>query len=204
MALGIDAFMSSFGYGVSNIKIPFKSITIINFICSCLLSIGLFFGSAVGVFVPEKATGWIAFFMLFSLGIYKLFDSAAKNTIRKRNGIDTEVEFSLFSLKFILKIYADPEEADIDNSMDISPKEAAALAIALGLDGLSVGFGVGIAASPGYCALVITLSLISDMLAIILGSYLGNKVAKRLAIDISWLSGAVLMAIAILGAPNAH
>jgi len=198
IALGIDAFACAFGYGASKIKIPFKSVMLINFVTSVLLAVGLFFGSIIGNFLPEEAAGWVSFTILFALGIYKLFDSAIKNIIRKHNGVDKKIQFSLFSLKFLLNIYADPVKADVDGSQELSLKEAMPLAIAVGLDGLSVGFGVGIAGST-YALLIIGLSLISDIIAVMFGCYLGNKIAKKISLDLSWLSGIILIGIAIVG-----
>jgi len=200
IAIGIDAFVCSFGYGASKVKIPFKSVMIINLVCSALLAVGLFFGTTIGVFLPEVVAEWAAFAILFSLGIFKIFDSTIKNLIRKRNGVDKEVNFSLFNLKFLLKVYANPEDADVDGSKVLSPKEATPLAVALGLDGLSVGFGVGIGAAAATSAfLIVGLSLISDIIAVVLGCFLGNKIAKRISLDLSWLSGVILIGIAVVG-----
>ena len=196
MALGIDAFACSFGYGTNKIKIPFSSAMLINVIGTLLLAIGLYAGAAIGRFLPEGAAGLIAFAILFCLGISKIFDSTIKRLIRKYNGIDKDFTFSFFRLAFILKVYADPEEADFNKSKVLSPKEAAPLAIALGLDGLSVGFGIGLTSISIF--LILGLSLISDLLAILFGAYLGNKLAQRVNLDLSWISGVILIIIAIL------
>ena len=199
MALGLDAFACSFGYGASKVKIPFKSVILINLVCSFLLAIGLFFGAAVGTLLPESTADWLAFAILLSLGIFKIFDSTIKKVIRNRKGIATEVKFSLFNVEFLLKIYANPAEADVDDSKVLSPREAAPLAVALGIDGLSVGFGVGVAAGVAGTLLLVGLSLISGIFAVMLGCLLGNKIAKRTSLDLSWLSGAILIIIALLG-----
>ena len=198
VALGIDAFACAFGYGASKIKIPLKSVMLINIVTSALLAAGLFFGRIIGNFLPEETAKWVAFAILFALGTYKLFDSAIKKTIRKHNGVDKKIEFSLFNLKFLLNIYADPVKADVDGSQELSLKEATPLAIAVGLDGLSVGFGVGIAAVTN-AFLIVGLSLISDILAVMLGCYLGNKIANKTSLDLSWLSGVILIGIALAG-----
>lgn len=196
MALSVDAFVCSFSYGATKIKIPIKSIVIINIICSSLLAVGLLFGNLIGNYIPGNLTMWISFTILLLLGLSKIFDSTIKRIIRKYNGINKDFKFSLFNLGFVLQVYADPEEADIDNSKELSPKEAAPLAIALGIDGLSVGFGVGLAATNAI--LITGLSFISGVLFVMLGSYLGRKVAQKTDLDLSWLSGAFLIVIAIL------
>jgi len=194
-ALAIDSFACSFGYGINKIVIPFKSMMTINLICTVLLAIGLFFGVMVGQYIPENITTWFSFTLLFLLGIFKIFDSGIKKLVRKHNGVNKEIKFSIFNLGFVLYVYADPEEADVDKSKELSMKEAVPLALALGIDGLSVGFGIGLAVTHVF--LLLGLSLISDMIAITLGCYLGNKMAQRTSRDMSWISGAILMIIAV-------
>ena len=196
VALAIDAFVCSFSYGANKIKIPIKSAVIITLICSLFLGSGLLFGNIIGHYFPEKMGSWFSFIILFFLGMSKLFDSTIKNIIRKYNGIKKDFTFSLFQLGFVLQVYADPEEADVDSSKVLSPKEATPLAIALSIDGLGVGFGVGVAAANA--ALLIGLSLISNMLAVIVGSYVGNKIAQKTSVELSWLSGVILIIIAMM------
>ena len=195
VALAIDAFVCSFSYGASKIKIPFKSVLVINAVCVTLLAIGLFLGAIINNFLSADVAGWIAFIILFSLGISKIFDSTVKRLIRKYNGINKDFKFSLFNLSFILKVYTDPKEADVDHSKELTPKEALPLAIAIGLDGLSVGIGIGIAMINPF--IILGLSRISDTIAIMLGAYLGNKIAQRTNWDLSWVSGIILVLIAI-------
>ena len=196
VALAIDAFVCSFSYGANKIKIPIKSVLIITFICSLFLGSGLLFGNLIGQYFPEAIGNWFSFMILFCLGMSKLFDSTIKNIIRKYNGIKKDFTFSLFQLGFVLQVYADPEEADVDSSKELSPKEATPLAIALSIDGLGVGFGVGVATAN--TALLIGLSLFSNMLAVMVGCYIGNKIAQKTTVELSWLSGVILLIIAIM------
>ena len=199
VALGIDVFACSFGYGANKIKIPVRSVILINFTCSLMLGAGLFFGSAISSFLSENAASWIAFTILSLIGVLKIFDSIIKKFIRRHNGVNKEVAFSLLNLGFILKVYADPNKADVDDSKVLSHKEAAPLAIAVGFDGLTVGFGIGVGIAVVNAFLLVGLSLISDIIAVVLGCYLGNKIAQKTSLDLSWLSGAILIAIAVIG-----
>lgn len=197
IALAIDEMICSFSYGANKIKIPMRSMLTINAIDTALLGIGLLFGTLVGQLIPLALTATLSFFILFFLGLSKVFDSAIKKIIRKKNGINKNFNFSLFNLGFILTVYANPEKADADESKVLSPKEAVPLALALGLDGLSVGFGVGIAAI--HFGAIMLMSFLVGMFMLILGSWLGNKIAKSLSLDFGWLSGLLLILIAISG-----
>ncbi len=195
-ALSMDAFVSGFAYGANKIKIPFSSVTVINLICSAVLAVSLFFGGMVGPYLSGYLTTAICFVLLLGLGLSKIFDSAVKSFIRRRNAFKKKIHFSAFHLGFVLNIYADPQEADQDHSKTLSPREAAYLALALSLDGLAVGFGAGMTnTSP---LLVVGFSLLSDMIGVMLGCWLGNRIVRQLRLDLTWLSGVLLIVLAVM------
>jgi len=196
MALAIDAFVCSFAYGANQIKIPFKSTLLINAICTGLLGAGLFLGTALGSIFPEELVEWMAFIILFLLGVSKIFESAIKRLIQKKRGINKKLTFSFLNLGFILKIYANPEEADFDRSKELSLKESIPLAIAIGLDGLSVGLGLGMVAINAF--LILGTSFIVGVLAVIIGCFLGRVVARKASLDLNWLTGVILISIAFV------
>ena len=195
-ALSVDAFVSGFAYGTKKIIIPFSSVTVINLVCSSILALCLIFGKVIGGFLSANLATAICFVILLALGVSKIFDSAVKSFINKHTGFQKKIRFSAFNLGFILKIYANPEAADRDRSRVLSPAEAAYLAVALSLDGLTVGFGAGITGTNPL--LVIVFSLFTDMFGVMLGCFLGNKVAQKISLDLTWLSGALLIVLAIM------
>ena len=196
MALTADTIVSGFAYGAKKIKIPFTSATIISVVCSAILAVSLFLGRFIGGILPSGLASAICFAVLLILGISKIFDSGIKNIIRKHNGLNKKVEFSAFNLGFILNIYANPEEADKDRSNALSPIEALSLAVALSLDGLAVGLGAGM--SSVNTLIVVVLSLIINMAGIMFGSFVGNRIARKIRFDLSWLSGALLILLAVM------
>ena len=195
-ALSIDAFVASFAYGTNKIKIPTVSIIVINLICTGTLLIFLCVGKVVSPLLPEQLIKFVCFTILFLLGIAKLFDSSIKLAIRKLKNLTRHLHFSLFHIKFILTIYADPQKADVDNSELLSPKEAASLGIALSLDSAAVGFGAGVMVTNMW--VTILLSFITGLAAVIIGSFLGNKIAQKTSLDLSWLSGVLLIILAFM------
>lgn len=193
-ALSIDAFLASFAYGGKRIKIPFRSANIINLICGGITGLSLMAGSFLKQYIPDWLTVVIGFSILFMLGIVKLLDGITKSIIRKYSSINKEIKFSLFNFKFILNLYADPENADIDGSKTLSPAEAASLAVALSLDGITVGLGAAIANANGVA--VFLCSLLIGLTAVLSGSLAGNRLAGKAPFCLSWVSGAILIALA--------
>lgn len=194
--LSMDAFIASFAYGSSKIKIPLNSQLVINLMCSSILGVSMAAGTVVRRFVPGWLTTAACFIVLFILGVTALMDSITKSIIRKHGSMSRNLKFSMFNFRFVLSLYADPEAADVDHSKTISPAEAASLAMALSLDGMAVGFGAALGNVNGWA--VFFCSLITNALAVNLGTCLGNKAAKKLSFNISWLSGAILILMAVM------
>ncbi|MDR0292867.1 MAG: manganese efflux pump [Oscillospiraceae bacterium] len=194
----LDAFSASFAYGAKGIRIPLLSAQILNVVCSAVLGLSLWAGAAARGFLPEWLAAGLAFGILFLLGLSKLLDGILKTVIRRytrRNGKNPRLRFALFDVRFILSMAADPEEADANRNKIISAGEAVALAVSLSLDGVAVGFGaaVGNVNIPA----VFLLSLVTDTLAVLLGSRLGHRLARGLPFNVSWLGGAILIGLAV-------
>lgn len=194
--LSADAFIASFAYGSHGINIPMRSVQTINVVCAFILALSIFAGTLLRPYLSPGLTVAICFLILTVLGLSKLFDSLTKAWIRKHSEAKKQVKFSMFNFRFILKIYADPEVADVDTSKTISPTEAASLAAALSLDGMAIGFGAAIGGVNGVY--LVAASLITDCVAVMAGCYLGNHIAKKLTFDISWISGLLLIGLAVL------
>jgi putative sporulation protein YtaF len=196
LAISLDAFFASIAYGNNKIKIPTQSILIINTICTGFLTFSLLLGSIAKIIIPKPVTSLLGFIFLLFLGIYYLFQSLVKNYLLSNSVMDKRINIKLADLRFIIDIYLDETKADIDQSKNLSPHESIFLAVALSLDSLTVGFSSSLA-SVHYLQ-VIFLSLISNQLAIWFGLLLGNKFAKRAKIDLAWLSGLLLIVLALM------
>ena len=195
LALSLDAFAAGFSYGAGKIKIPFISALIISIICTAVLAAALFLGQFVASFISPLVSLWVSFAILLLIGLIKLFDALVKSYIKKHKGLDKEVTLKIFSLRFVLGIYADPIEADKDESKVLSAGEAVGLALALSLDSLTVGFGAGM--EIGGFIWLIGLSLVFSIALLYLGGFLGKLLSEKSKVNLSWLSGAILIALAV-------
>ena len=130
------------------------------------------------------------------LGLAKLFDSTLKALIAPGDSLARNYQFEVSDFKFFLKVCIDNTAADVDHSFELSPKESFSLAVALSLDGLAAGFGTGlVVANFGQ---IILFSLIVNMIAILAGCLIGNKVAEKTELNMSWLGGVTLILLAFL------
>ncbi|MCL2828286.1 MAG: manganese efflux pump [Oscillospiraceae bacterium] len=195
-ALSIDALVASFAYGSQKIKIPVRSVLTLSLICSGILALALYLGTQAAMYIDERLIGGISFAILFGLGLMRICDSSLKNWIRRRENHTSQINFSAFNLKFVLQVYADPNMADVDASRILSPREALALAVALSLDSIAAGLGAGLLGAG--IPLAAGLMAILTAVAVVAGCALGGKLAHRLTADISWLSGVLLIILAVL------
>lgn len=196
LSLCLDTFVASIAYGADKIKIPFYSSIIINLICSLFLGISIFLGDILNNFIPINLATFFSFILLLSLGIYRIFEVFLKKYIRKVSSKDKPITFKVFDFKFVLQIYADETKADYDNSKLLNAKEAFYLAVALSFDSLAVGFSSGLA-YVNYTQVVLLCFLIG-ILCLILGSKFGRYFSNIIDINLSWLSGALLIILAFI------
>lgn len=194
LSLSTDAFAASVAYGAGGIYIPRRSAAVISLLCSGMLATALGVGGVLQGFIPASCLRMVCFVLLCGIGVLRLFDSALKQYIRRHQKL--HMRFAASNLHFILTVYADAEIADADNSKELSPREAAALAIALSLDGLAVGVG---AAMTGIgVALPCTVSVLLTVAALALGCRLGRRIGRVLPFDLSILSALLIILIAII------
>lgn len=196
-AVSVDAFLACFAYGSQNIRIAPRAGLIISLVCSAIFAAALFLGAQIALFVDTRVLDGLSFLILFGVGLVRICDSSLKHWIKRNENLQGQINFSVFNLKFILQVYADPESADIDASRTLSPREAFALAVALSLDGIAVGIGAGLGGVGGMI-LSVALTFVMTVLAVYLGCKLGTRFARKFRMDLAWLSGGLLILLAVL------
>lgn len=194
--LSLDAFVASIAYGINKIRMPFKSMVIIDIVCTSLLAISIFLGTLISKILPQNSTSLISFSILFLLGVYYLLEGAIKSYIKNTLVLDKNFRFKLFDIWFVITIYMDEIKADFDNSKTLNLKEALYLGIALSLDSLAIGFGFSLRRIN--CLGIIFFSLIANMIAIWGGLAIGKRFVEKTEIDLSWLAGVILLILAFL------
>lgn len=199
IALSVDAFVASMTYGTDRIEIGWGCASIMSGVCSLLLVLAMFAGGLLGGILAEDAASWISFGVLFAIGSIKLFDGSIKAMLKKNKNLHREICFSAFHLRFILGIYANPLEADVDHSRTLSPVEAVALALSLSLDGIGAGVGAGIGKMNSGTVLVI--SFIMGVFAILAGCKIGRRLVEAGRWEMPWLGGVIMLLLAFLRLP---
>jgi len=193
-ALCLDSFAASFVYGAERVRIPAASVAVLSGLSTAVLILSLLLGSGVGHIVPQRLTELFCFLILFLIGFVKLFDGALKSLIRRFPLPEKRLKFSVSQFHFILTVYADPAAANEEDISVLSPSEALFLGLSLSLDSAAAGFGAGMTAFS--LPLITLLSLGLNTASVLLGSCLGKRLASRSSLDLSWLCGLLLIALA--------
>lgn len=196
LSLCVDALVASFAYGTNKIKIPVISSIILTSVSTICLMISISLGSLIHGLINETLAHIICFIILFLLGFLRIFEGLLKSYLNKKSLSTHNIEVTLFNFKLVLNVYADVTLADLDHSKSLNTKEALYLGTALSLDSLIVGFGAALA--PISFLEVTLFSIVFNFLAIAVGAFIGSKCAEKLDIDLSWISGIILIILALL------
>lgn len=182
LLLSIDSFMVSIAYSIKNIKISFKYIILIALVNVLSIYISMCFGYYISLFLPLNILKYISSFILILLGIYNIFQDKFK-TIYKN------------SKSKILMVYYDETSADFDNSNTLGFRESLFLSIVLSLDSLLGGVSIGYL-NFNFLVLIIFMFILNIIL-LFLGVKLGNKLNKILNINSGFLTGIIIILIAL-------
>lgn len=196
LSLCVDALVASFAYGTNKIKIPIKSNLVLTSISTVFLMLSVGVGTVIHDMIPQGIAEMICFLTLFILGFMRLFEGLLKGYLNKKALSPHNIEMTLFDFKLVLNVYADATRADIDHSKTLSMKEALYLGIALSIDSLLIGFGAAL--GPISLSQITFFSIVFHFFAIVIGCNIGGKCAEKTNIDFTWLSGLILMLLALM------
>lgn len=179
----IDNFLVSTSYSIKNIDINNKNILIICISNTLSIFISLIFGNVLELFLSETIVKFIGFIILFSLGIYNMFQDEIKKyfSVKKRNKI--------------INVYIDETKADFDNSKNLGLNESLVLSLILSLDSLAGGISIGFLDLNIIC--ILTVAFIINYALLILGKYIGKYLNKYITFNLSYLCGFIIILIAL-------
>lgn len=194
LATCCDSFFMSIAYGIERIRIPMKAVMIIAFCGTLLLGISVGLAGTLAQLLTPALGKWLSFAILCALGFSHLFQAQVKHYVNRHK--QQPLIIRLRGISFVIDIFLDETKADQDHSKELSGKEAAYLGVALSLDSLASGLAYGIGAV--HVSLLLTLSFVVGVIMILAGSLLGRRWLRHLNGDVSWISGCLLIVLALL------
>ena len=176
-AISLDSFATGFTYGTQKLRIPIATALAMSAVSCLVLSLAVSLGHLFGALLPASSLGLLCGALLFAVGGFKFLSACGE-------------WFGTFSP---LPLLRDAECADVDRSRVLSVPESVFLALVLSLDNFA-GAGLSDFVSPAlpvvFCFLINTAALLS-------GDRLGLRFARKSRLNLSWLSGIVLMLLAL-------
>jgi putative sporulation protein YtaF len=206
-ALSFDGFGVGLSYGMRRIRIPLLSMFIITLCTIFSMGSAIVFGNSlmnVLTFLPTKILGACILLSLGGFQIVKtLFHGIKGEACREAiSSCSSAMHEPVIKLEFkflgvIIQVLKAPEQADMDGSGIISPKESVLLGCALSLDALASGLGLGL--SVGLLNSLPAIGLVAGMqfLMIRLGQALTGRIPEDYVEKLGFLPGTVLILIAL-------
>lgn len=194
-SLSIDAFVVSLAYGTSKIKLSLLAKLIITAISSTLLVASVLLGSVISHFIPHQVTLGICVFLLVSLGFMRLLEHLVKQSLRRKPDHTHQINWHFLNIQWHLQtsLPEDPSPTTPEGHT-LTPRESALLGLALSLDSVAVGIGIGLMSMS--ILEILTASILMNMVMLTLGNILGYQFAKKFDLNLGWLSGLILIALA--------
>ncbi|WP_026477526.1 sporulation membrane protein YtaF [Alkaliphilus transvaalensis] len=200
IAISIDSFSVGVAYGIRDIKVPLRSVLILDFISVALLSIGFFAGNLLSRFVLPGTSEILGAITILIIGLW-YFTQGWLNYKFPTNQSDEVTSIATFSIKSLgvaINILRSPFDADLDISGEIDTKEAILLGFALAIDSLAVGVAVSISS---FTIIFVTLGIVAvmNLLLLFTGMHLGKQfLATHLGKRTPLIPGIILITLGFI------
>lgn len=197
-SVSIDSLGIGITYGIKGTKINFISKIILFTISLLIANISIKLGNIITSIFPNLIANLIGAFMLIFMGGWIIFQALNKKDSTYKNHKPKIYNLFINSFGITIQIIKNPIYSDLDNSNKIDSKEALYLGLALSLDSLCVGIGSSMMELNSSLFPILVSSF--QLLFILIGSFLGEKLKKILNIpDNIWsiISGILLILIGL-------
>lgn len=202
IALSLDSLGTGVAYGMRRLTFPPSAYLVLAATTGGLMAISMLAGASLlgaGDAALASALGRMA---LLALGLWQIHRGWRQylSILARESPAQPVAVFRLRPLGILLQVLHDPTQADLNRSGHLDPGEAALLGLALGLDALAAGLGIGMMGFP--MEIIPTVALASPLLLAA-----GTLVGQRITSD--WLSrkgfavpGLIICTIALLKRPR--
>ena len=199
--LSMDALTVGFSLGLKEIKIARTGFAVIGLTSFLLAFFAMVSGSLLGYLISPAAANFLGSFLLFAMGIWIILTGFlkadnGKHAARKEEYTIKELAFQ--SAGIAIRILKLPQDCDKDLSGQIDKKEALPLALALSVDMLAGGIGIGAMGLSSVFLPIIVGILQTGFL--FLGNSAGKNARSRNALNektTNLLSGSILIVLAV-------
>ena len=195
LAVTLDSLTAGLTYGTRKVRIQPLSYLILICIPALFITAANQLGTLLACLLPPQVLPWISFLLLFLLGISKIMESLIRRLAVKHPSLTRNWGCKIKQINIIFTIYLSPEDANIEDLQILSAKEALLLSLALSLDSILVG--MAFTTEEVSWILLFLLAILFNLLFFLVGYLVGHVLCHLFHVDLSWLSGLLLLLLAL-------
>lgn len=195
IAVSIDGFAVGVTYGIRNIRLGFFSLLIIGAISTGLIFLTGSLGAFFATYISMKTARVLGSLIIIAIGIWIIYSARRDKIRQKKEKKKLIYSFQIKSLGIIINILKDPGLADFDKSGTINYLEAIFLGLALALDAIGAGLGIGL---TGFSYLFPVIIGIINIIFVGAGFLSGKKISARLPRYFNLIAGLIIIVLGLL------
>ena len=145
LSLSIDALVVGISLGIEKIRVSSGARCVVCCLSMAAALASMLLGSGLAALCSPHAAAVVGATILFAMGLWILVSGLVRGDPRCQGAMDeiTLFEVAFRSLGVTLRILKSPETSDVDRSGNIDAAESLPLGLALSLDILGAGVGLG-------------------------------------------------------------
>ena len=178
ISISIDTFGIGVTYGMKKIKVPIRSLMLINMVSVIFLSIAFGLGSLLLNFITVFQAKLLSSALILLLGFVLLIQAYLDCRYPAKDGKRMIKMISIKTLGIVINIMRDPVSGDRDHSGVIETKEAMYIGMALAMDAFTIGLAISI----------VQIHMITFIAAIFLINILFFKIGEFLGKEVGYLT----------------
>ena len=195
LAVTLDSLTAGLTYGTRKVHIQPLSYLILICIPALFITAANQIGTLLACLLPPQVLPWISFLLLFLLGISRIMESLIRRLAAKHPSLTRNRGCKIKQINIIFTIYLSPEYANGEDLQILSAKEALLLSLALSLDSILVGMAFTTEAVSWV--FLFLLAVLFNLLFFLVGYLAGHVLCHLFHVDLSWLSGLLLLLLAL-------
>ena len=195
LAVTLDSLTAGLTYGTRKVRIQPLSYLILICIPALFITAANQLGTLLACLLPPQVLPWISFLLLFLLGISKIIESLIRRLAAKHPSLTRNWGCKIKQINIIFTIYLSPEYANGEDLQILSAKEALLLSLALSLDSILVG--MAFTTDAVSWVFLFLLAVLFNLLFFLIGYLAGHILCHLFHVDLSWLSGLLLLLLAL-------
>ena len=195
LAVTLDSLTAGLTYGTRKVRIQPLSYLILICIPALFITAANQLGTLLACLLPPQVLPWISFLLLFLLGISKIIESLIRRLAAKHPSLTRNWGCKIKQINIIFTIYLSPEYANGEDLQILSATEALLLSLALSLDSILVG--MAFTTDAVSWVFLFLLAVLFNLLFFLIGYLAGHVLCHLFHVDLSWLSGLLLLLLAL-------